>query len=614
MTFEQFCRILIKRWSFVVICFLFVGLGAYIGSSKLIKPLYQSTTLVEAIVNIIGSSQSSPLSNDNILASQQVAGTEVELVTTYPVLSEVASHYPGLSVDSLTKEVTATARPNTPLFEIDVLDPSPTRAANLANTIAATLIRQQLQVAQQNGAQGNFLVVVQSARPPSSPAQPNKLLYTAAGLLVGLLLGVLLAVLFDFLDTHVSTKEALTELLEWPILGTLWQSAPEDIINPVGYKSNMESYGTLRTNIGFAAIDKPLQTLVVTSGTPDEGKSVVAANLAIFMAKAGKNTLLIDANLRRPTQHEQFSIPAHAMGFSNVLLAFSMPTATNALFTPTTDIKSSNASVVTSKVALDPFVRPVDIPNLYIMPSGPLPPNPPELLDSKAIQGLLAALNNCGAEVVIFDAPPLLGLSDASILASKVDGTLVVVDITRANRGKLKQVKALLEQARVRVLGCVVNKERQSRKDSPSSYGYMAEKWSKRDSHSRKDPSYPAVSLVVPTISRQAETPSRPERNEPTISRQAETPSRPERNEPMISRQAETPSRPERNEPTISKQAETPSRPERNGQNNGEKHGKNNGDSPVATFDDRDQTIILPLVNASNTNNRRKTGDLREDD
>ncbi len=266
---------------------------------------------------------------------------------------------------------------------------------------------------------------------------------------------------------------------------------------------------------------------------------------------------------------------------------------------------------------------------------------------------------------MIFDAPPLLGLSDASILASKVDGTLVVVDVTRANRGKLKQVKALLEQARVRVLGCVVNKQRHSRKDTPSSYGYMAEKWSKRDSHSRKDPSYPAVSLVAPTISRQAEmpsqrgrneptiskqaetlsrperngpmisrqaetpsqrgrneptiskqaeTPSRPERNEPTISEQAETPSRPERNEPTISKQAETPSRSERNEPTISKQAETPSRSERNGQNNGEKHGKNNGDSPVATFDDRDQTIILPLVNASNTNNRRKTGDLREDD
>ncbi|HEX3641031.1 MAG TPA: P-loop NTPase, partial [Ktedonobacteraceae bacterium] len=500
----------------------------------------------------------------------------------------------------------------------------------------------------------NFLVVVQSARPALTPAQPNKLVYTVAGVLVGLLLGIALAMLLELLDTRIGTKEALTQLLDWPVLGTIWRAAAEEnIVNPIGHNSNVESYSILRANvglranIGLTAIDKPLQTLVVTSGNPGEGKSVVAANLAIFMARAGKNTLLIDANLRRPILHEQFGIPAHAMGFSNAVLMFSMQTTTNTLFTSKTDIETSSASVVTNEVSLGSFVRAVDIPNLYVMPSGPLPPNPLELLDSKAIQGLFTALSKCGAEVVIFDAPPLLGLSDASILASKVDGTLVVVDITRASKRNLTQVKAQLEQAKAHVLGYAVNKQRRRRKDTSTSYGYRAEKRSNRDSHSRKITSYSAVSVVTPMVSKQPGIPSQPKRNEPMISMQPGIPSQPKRNEPMISMQPGIPSQPNRNGPTISKQSTTPSQPSRNEptiskqspqpsqpkqdeptivkqspqpsqpkqdrQNDGGKHGTNNGDSPansLGTFD-RDQTIIIPLVGA--TNSRRKTGDLRED-
>ena len=122
---------------------------------------------------------------------------------------------------------------------------------------------------------------------------------------------------------------------------------------------------------------------------------------------------------------------------------------------------------------------------------------PPELLDLKAMQSFFAALRSCGAEVVIFDTPPLLGLSDASILASKVDGTLVVVDINHASKGSLKQMKALLEQAKIRVIGCVVNKQRRSRKDTPKSYGYRAGMRSKRDSRSKQSTSYSASPLVT---------------------------------------------------------------------------------------------------------------------
>ncbi len=126
------------------------------------------------------------------------------------------------------------------------------------------------------------------------------------------------------------------------------------------------------------------------------------------------------------------------------------------------------------------------------MPSGPPPLNPSELLDSKAMQHLIQALSNCGAEIVIFDTPPIPGLSDASIMASKVDGTLVVVDITRARKESLKQVKALLAQAGTRVLGCVINKQRRSRKHTIYSYSYGTDE-RKEENHSTNNVNFPVV-------------------------------------------------------------------------------------------------------------------------
>jgi len=231
----------------------------------------------------------------------------------------------------------------------------------------------------------------------------------------------------------------------------------------------------LRTNIGFSVVDKPLRSLLVTSAVPRDGKSVTAANLAIFMAKAGKNTLLIDADLRRPTQHEKFNLPGDKIGLSNAILAFSTavpPQTPSQQFSLLSSPLGSTSTTSMPTVPLDPFVHAVGIPNLRVMPSGPLPPNPSELLDSKAMERLFKAIEIYGAEVVIFDTPPILGLSDASILASKVDGVLVVADITRANKKNLKQVKEILTQANAHILGCVVNKQRPARHNRSYSYYY----------------------------------------------------------------------------------------------------------------------------------------------
>lgn len=573
MTFEQYWALFIKRWRLIVICFILVGLGAYIGS-RLIPPTYQSTALVQ--VAIRSSNNNTQADYNSLLASDQLVQTEAQLAVSDPVLRVVASHYPGLTVEQLSKAVTSTAKPNTQLFEIAVQDGNPKQAAALANDIATTLIQQQLQVVQQDNSQsqqqiqqeltstrqqidittskiaalqakganqtqiavlqaelaglqqhysqwqtilaqleltqaqsGDFLRIAQPAQPAPIPVRPNRLLNTGAGFLLGLLLGIFLAIILERLDTRIRTPEALSQLLGWSVLATISQAdRKEDAINPTGRNSNVEAYRILRTSIGFAAIDKPLRTMVVTSALPLDGKSVISANLAIFMAKAGKNTLLIDADLRRPTLHEKFGIPADKMGLSNAILAFGMPTtsleASHYQFSASKH-GASSSTLNAPKLSLDPFIHAVDIPNLCVIPSGPLPPNPSELLDSKAMQRLLTALNSCGAEIVIFDTPPLLGLSDASILASKVDGTLFVADITRAKKANLEQVKALLEKAGARILGCVVNRQRRSRNDSLYSYYYYRadEQMGKRDNRGmKKANSAAATSTSLDTLKR----------------------------------------------------------------------------------------------------------------
>lgn len=487
MTLVQYWSIVGKHWKLIIICFLAVGVGALIGST-LMTPIYQSTAVIQVDVH----SGSTSSDYNSLLASDQLVQTEAQLATSDPVLREVASHYSGLTTEQLAKETTATARLNTQLFEIDVQDPSPAQAAALANDIAATLIKQQTQLRQQEGTQStNFLLIAQPAQPTFSPVRPNVLLNTAAGLAAGLFLGLLLAVLVEQLDTRIRASDGLTQLLDWPVLATIWKldaSKNEELMNPTGSNANVEAYRILRTNIGFSAVDKPLHSILVTSALPKDGKSTTAANLAIFMAKAGKKTLLIDADLRRPVQHQAFGLPADRMGLSNAILACSMPTTTytatdykslipsRPTLTPRKTMLLGNGNqpseMFAFKTSLDPFIHAVDAPNLWVMPSGPLPPNPPELLDSEAMGQFFTALESCGAEVVIFDTPPLLGLSDTRMLASKVDGVIVVADISRVSKGQLKQVKAILTQTGIHVLGWVLNKQRPSRNETVYSYYY----------------------------------------------------------------------------------------------------------------------------------------------
>jgi capsular exopolysaccharide synthesis family protein len=190
-----------------------------------------------------------------------------------------------------------------------------------------------------------------------------------------------------------------------------------------------EAYRTLRTNLEFSSLDKPIRSMVVTSAAPEEGKSTTLANLAVAVAQSGKKVILVDCDLRRPSLHQIFGV-GNAPGLSDMM-------RDDALMTK-------------------PPVQETTVPNLYLLPSGTLPPNPAELLGSRRMSEVVAALQQ-HAEMVLFDAPPVIAVTDAAVLASKVDAVLLVVSAGKTKREQAKKAKALLEKVNARLIGTVLN-------------------------------------------------------------------------------------------------------------------------------------------------------------
>jgi capsular exopolysaccharide synthesis family protein len=205
-----------------------------------------------------------------------------------------------------------------------------------------------------------------------------------------------------------------------------------------------EAYRTLRTNLEFSSLDKPLKTLVVTSPGPEEGKSTTLANLAVTLAQAEKQVILVDCDLRRPSQHEIF-------GQSNDVGLTTM--------------------VVDEKAMSQPPLLETGVSGLLLLPSGPLPPNPSELVGSRRMQEIIAKLSE-RADIVLFDAPPIIAVTDAAVLASRVDGVLLVVKAGGTKRDHAQKAKALLEKVNAHLVGAVLNNV----KMDTSYYSYYAEK------------------------------------------------------------------------------------------------------------------------------------------
>lgn len=203
-----------------------------------------------------------------------------------------------------------------------------------------------------------------------------------------------------------------------------------------------EQYRIIRTNIMFSNVDSDIQSVLFTSEMPGAGKSTTAANVAAAFAQAGKRTVLVDADLRRPTSHYTFEL-------SN---------------------QSGLTTGIVNQLPLEEIIKHTSVENLDLVTSGPVPPNPSELLSSVKMAQLLRELKS-HYDMILVDSPPVLAVTDAQILSKHTDGTVIVTDVKNNNVHRLKEAKQLLEKTDAKILGVVLNNVNM-KKESKNNYHY----------------------------------------------------------------------------------------------------------------------------------------------
>ena len=392
-----------------------------------ILPSYQDTVAQEALLLNSGLAENHPKVK-SVRAARQVYTRQLE--------QQVAIIRQGLERNLKTAQGTRDElrkrldQINTKQLQTKNLSANYTRAKNayIKEKVLLDGVRTRAQTQTMEMAMPRFAVSVkQVAEPPSYPARPRVGLNLTLGMLVGLVIGIGLAFFIEYLDTSVKTMDDVESLLGVPVLAII----PKNINllhKAEGDTPDAEAYRILRTNIEFNRPNPEANTISLVSGGPGEGKSTTIANLAFICAQGGYSTLIVDADLRRPVQHLLFDL-SNEFGLTNYL---------------TTDMD------------LDQAILPTTVENLSILPSGILPSDAVGILNSQRMSDTIAELK-MRYDIVFFDSPPILGVSDASVIASEVDQTVIVVQHRRFPRAMLTRVKQAILGVGGTVLGVVLN-------------------------------------------------------------------------------------------------------------------------------------------------------------
>lgn len=489
---------IIWKWLWLIVLGMALAGGTAYWVSYNLPPVYRAS------VTLMINEGRGPGNNDytSVLTSERLAKTYAELLTKRPVLEEAARRLNLGEIEA--KAIKVQPIRDTQLIEVDVEAADPVLSAQIANTVPQVFIEQsesqqearfagskatlteeleriskdiseveqaiaqiqaQGQVADQmelvrlqsnlsqlrnsystllNSYEALRLAEVQSvdtiiiAEPAEVPLKPisplpllNALLATALGGM--LMLGV--ALFIEYLDDTIKSPDDVSQALGLSTLGAIARiSSSRDgrrLITAAHPKSPIsEAYRILRTNIQFSSFDRPLNTMLVTSADPLEGKSLTLANLGVMMAQAGLSVILVDTDLRRPVLHELFEL-SNAFGLTNVLLHEDP--------IPNRHLQQTNIS------------------NLRVLTSGPLPPNPSELLGSQRMRRLIEHLKE-QADIVLFDSPPALAVTDAAVLAAQMDSTLLVIDAGNTRRETILRAKENLLKVGANILGVALNR------------------------------------------------------------------------------------------------------------------------------------------------------------
>lgn len=447
MELRELALILRKSWVLVLAATLIVeGIAATWSLTR--TPKYEANTQVFVSVRT-GDASAIDLTQGSNFA-QQAVKSYVSVVNSSIVLDEVINEL-GLSMssDELAEQVDAESPVNTVLIDINVTDADPEQAALIANTsstVFADVVSNDLESSEEGAPTRVQVDVIQPARIPDVPVSPNVKMNLALGLLLGVGLGLALAVVRSVLDTRVRSKEDISAITKLPIVGTIAKDpdsekrpliALEDPKNPL-----VESYRALRTNLRYLDVENNQKSIVVTSAGPGEGKSTTAVNLAIVMADAGARVVLIDADLRKPEVAMMLGIEG-SVGLSDLLIGR-----------------------VNFEDALQQWGR----KQLFVLPSGRIPPNPSELLGSSAMEKTLEALS-AHFDYIIIDSPPTLVVTDAAILSTRTGGAVVVSAAGKTRKDELADAFDTLENVDGRVLGVIATMVPTK---GPNSYNYGA--------------------------------------------------------------------------------------------------------------------------------------------
>lgn len=453
MDLRDYMRILRRGW-LLVLAFVIAGLAVGVGITLSTTKVYQAS--VQIFVATATSSDPTQLAQGNSFSEAQVQ-SYISIANaptvTIPVIRQLNLD---VAPDQLANEITADAPANKVLINIHVTDHDPGIAASLANAVATQFNLVVAQTAETNGTAVVKLTVIHPASVPSSPIEPKRFVDIGLGLVLGLLVGFGVVVLRDGLDNTVKGP-ADFEPLGVPVLGYV----PFDKRTPstqIAFRGDLhsarsEAYRHLRTNMQFVDIDHPPRIIAVTSPMPADGKSTTAINLAAALAEANFRVCLVEADLRRPSLAKSLGLVGE-VGFTTALIG-----------------RAPIESVLQNAGH-----------NLEVLTSGPVPPNPSELLISDNARRLIAEIAS-KFDYTIIDTPPLLPVTDGAEIAAIAEATLIVAHAGKTTKEQVQRSVTALEQVGKRPVGVILNMVARGRVGSQTGYGQYYTKYQPQRSH-----------------------------------------------------------------------------------------------------------------------------------
>lgn len=446
MELRDYIRIIRKGWILIVAVML-AGVAAGALYSLLATPKYQASTQLFVSVQSSDGATAGDLVQGSSAAQQKVR-SYVDVVTSARVLQPVVEKL-DLDVTSaqLASQVSAESPTNTVLMNISVQDDDATQAAAIANAVGASfadVVVNQLERPDEGGPSLVKIETIEPANAPASPSSPRTTLNIALGFLVGLAIGLAAAVLRSTLDTRIHSRHDVEALVTTPVLGQIGFN-PEAKVRPLVVSTDprsprAEAFRSLRTNLQFVNFDSDHRCFVVTSSLPGEGKTTTTSNLAIAISETGASVVVVDGDLRLPRLAETMGLEG-VVGLTDVLIG---------------------------RADIEDVLQPWGRGSLYVLPAGRIPPNPSELLGSRAMVGVIEALTK-SFDYVLIDAPPLLPVTDAAVISKYTGGAIVVAAAGRTKKNELTGATRNLQGIGSTLLGVILT---MTPAKGPDAYGY----------------------------------------------------------------------------------------------------------------------------------------------